>query len=185
MTTLERQVAFATTEKRKTYPPGSIRFDLWMCLFSGWFLLGLYLDGWAHNHGRVDDTFFTPWHAVLYSGYLAVALRLMFSYARNTFKGYDWMHALPVGYMTALFGVVIFGFGGGFDMVWHQTFGFEENTEALLSPSHLLLALGAFLYVTAPLRAAWIRKSARGWRDLLPVVLTLTYLICLFTELAL
>jgi hypothetical protein len=40
---------------------------------SVWFVAGLYLDGWAHNHGKVDNTFFTPWHAVFYSGYVAIA----------------------------------------------------------------------------------------------------------------
>jgi hypothetical protein len=34
---------------------------------SAWTVAGIYLDGWAHNHGKVDS-FFTPWHAVLYSG---------------------------------------------------------------------------------------------------------------------
>jgi hypothetical protein len=26
---------------------------------------GIFLDGWAHAHGRVDESLFTPWHAVL------------------------------------------------------------------------------------------------------------------------
>ena len=43
---------------------------------------GVFLDGWAHAHGKVDRTFltcFTPWHAALYSGYLSVALFLVIS----------------------------------------------------------------------------------------------------------
>jgi hypothetical protein len=40
------------------------------------FLGGLYLDGWAHQHGRVDASFFTPWHAFFYSGFLLAALLL-------------------------------------------------------------------------------------------------------------
>ncbi len=35
---------------------------------SAWLVGGVYLDGWAHHHGKVDDTFLTAWHAVLYSG---------------------------------------------------------------------------------------------------------------------
>ena len=27
---------------------------------------GLLLDGWAHSHGEVDQSFMTPWHALLY-----------------------------------------------------------------------------------------------------------------------
>jgi hypothetical protein len=35
-------------------------FDWIATLLSLTFLGGVYLDGWAHSHGRVDDTFFTP-----------------------------------------------------------------------------------------------------------------------------
>ena len=39
-----------------------------------WLLTGTYVDGWAHNNLRDLETFFTPWHAVLYSGFAACAL---------------------------------------------------------------------------------------------------------------
>jgi len=39
--------------------------------FAGLGLLGgLYLDGWAHVHLRGLESFFTPWHGVLYTGFL-------------------------------------------------------------------------------------------------------------------
>jgi hypothetical protein len=51
-------------------------------------------------HGRVDDTFFTPWHAALYSGYLATALLLVGRAAWGRAHGAAW---LPyVGYFVAL-----------------------------------------------------------------------------------
>lgn len=59
---------------------------------------------------------------------------------RNIQKGYAWQSALPSGYMPALLGVGIFAIGGVFDLVWHTLFGVEANIQALLSPSHLLLA---------------------------------------------
>src|SRR4029079_10956361 len=37
-------------------------------VFSTWAIVGLFLDGWSHNHHK-PETFFTPWHAVLYSGF--------------------------------------------------------------------------------------------------------------------
>ena len=46
-------------------------------------------------------------------------------------------------------------------MIWHQVFGIEANIEALLSPTHLILAVGSALIVTGPLRAAWLRSPAR------------------------
>ena len=49
-------------------PPGSVRFDWIMILVIIWGIGGLFLDGWAHTNLPRLETFFTPWHAVLYSG---------------------------------------------------------------------------------------------------------------------
>src|SRR5712692_9931239 len=64
---------------------------------SAWLLCGTYLDGWAHNHGKVDDTFFTPWHAVLYSGYGATAGVLVAAMARVPRSAWS-SRMLPPGY---------------------------------------------------------------------------------------
>jgi hypothetical protein len=56
------------------YAEVSLRFEWLVILSSLWLFAGLYLDGWAHNN--IPDTinsFFTPWHAVLYSGYAVSA----------------------------------------------------------------------------------------------------------------
>jgi hypothetical protein len=58
-------------------PPITPGIDWIMTVLSAVFISGLFLDGWAHTHGRVDETFFTPWHAVLYGGYLACAVVLL------------------------------------------------------------------------------------------------------------
>ena len=44
------------------------RFDWGIAALSVWLAIGFYIDMWAHAHGRVDDTFLTPWHAILYAG---------------------------------------------------------------------------------------------------------------------
>jgi len=185
MTALNDQLADVrpTARTRMTGRPlDSLRFDLAAALLTAWFIGGLFLDGWAHNNGRVDDTFFTPWHLVLYSGYAAVGALLTLTHFRNVWRGYAWTQALPQGYGLGLLGVALFGIGGGFDFWWHDTFGFEANTEALLSPAHLLLATGAMLFITAPLRAAWNRAGkAEGWRALFPVILTLLYILSMLT----
>ena len=50
-------------------PPGEFAWTtLGLCL---WYFSGLVLDGWAHTHGEVDASFFTPWHALFYSGFIA------------------------------------------------------------------------------------------------------------------
>jgi hypothetical protein len=164
-------------------PAGSVRFDWAVVALSSWFLGGAYLDGWAHNHGRVDNTFFTPWHGLLYSGFFAVAILLGLTLIRNMARGYPWMRALPVGFEQALVGVPLFAFGGAFDLVWHQLFGFEVGVEPLLSPSHLILAFGMALIMSAPLRAAWRRADspAAGLFAQLPMLLSLTFLLSLIT----
>ena len=51
---------------------GGLGFDWAMVVLCSWVLVGGCLDARAHLHGLVE-TFFTPWHAVLYAGFLAVA----------------------------------------------------------------------------------------------------------------
>ena len=41
--------------------------------------------------------------------------------------------------------IEIFGIGGASDAVWHTLLGIETGVEPLVSPSHLMLFLGAFL----------------------------------------
>src|ERR671937_2288407 len=80
------------------------------------------------------ETFFTPWHAVLYSGYGAIAAVLAVTLVRNHARGHAWRQALPPGYAVSFVGVVLFAVGGVLDMVWHLLFGIERSVEALLSP---------------------------------------------------
>lgn len=136
-----------------------ISFDWLFTVASMWLIGGLFLDGWAHNHDKVDTSFFTPWHAVFYSGFAVVALVLFGRILPDFRRGTSFRQAIPVGYELSLIGVFIFGFGGVFDLAWHTLFGIERGIEALFSPSHLTLGLGMLLIVTGPLRAAW---SMRG-----------------------
>jgi hypothetical protein len=170
------------------YPAPSRIFDLLVVLGGLWFIFGLYLDGWAHSQRGLVDSFFTPWHAVLYSGFLAVGAAIGGMQVRNMLRGHRLTRALPRGYWPSLFGVAMFALGGGFDLVWHSLFGFEANIDALLSPAHLWLATGALLALTGPLRAAWDRARTtpqQGWRNLTPAVLSLFLLFAVlsfFTE---
>lgn len=149
-----------------------------------WQTIGGHLDGWAHIHFAGLESFFTPWHAVLYSGFTAVAIFLLGSFVRYHAHGYPWRRALPDGYGLSLLGAMLFLAAGIGDMVWHQLFGIEVDLEAALSPTHLTLALGAGLIVSGPLRAAIARVDAtrgRGLLAALPTVLSLTYTFSLLT----
>ena len=163
-------------------PSGSIRYDWAMLALCAWLIGGLYLDGWAHSHISELETFFTPWHAVLYSGFGASAGVVFATLAVNVRRGFAWRNALPPGYILSLAGAVIFLVGGLADMVWHAIFGVEEDIDALLSPTHLALALGGTLILSGPLRSAWLRRDDRAGRlSLLPGILSLAFVLCIFT----
>jgi len=150
-------------------------FDWAMVAFSTWFLGGLYLDGWAHGHGKVDNTFFTPWHAVFYSGFAAIALLLGLSIARGILRGLSWRDAIPRGYGAAFIGAPLFALGGVGDLIWHSLFGIENGIDALLSPTHLLLASSMGIIFSALVQAAWQRPETG--RIPIPALLGLGYVL--------
>lgn len=162
------------------------RLDWPITAMVSWLFAGLYADGWAHGHLARLETFFTPWHALLYSGFLATAGVLIAIALRRRKLNGTWQHALPQGYQMSLVGVVIFGIGGICDMLWHIFFGIETDIAALLSPTHLMLATGIFLIVGGPFRAAWHRTTKKiTLLSFLPALLSLTFILSLlnfFTE---
>lgn len=162
---------------------GTVGFDWAMITLCAWLQFGFYLDAWAHFHRPELETFFTPWHAVLYSGFLAVTALTVGALVRNHAKGASWQRALPEGYGLSLVGVMIFIAGGVGDMIWHTLFGIEVDVEALLSPTHLLLALGSTVIYTGPLRSAWRRvgSKAEHWSAQLPMLLSLAFLLSSLT----
>ena len=168
----------------RTVPPtASERFDRTMVLLCGWLILGLYIDGWAHRHYPIE-TFFTPWHALLYSALLAVASLVLVTLYRNRSQGYPWRSTMPVGYGLSLVGLLIFVVGGVGDLLWHELFGFEQDLEALLSPSHLVLALSGALMVAGPFRSAWHRPDVQPHPSLgtqWPMLVSMALLLSLFT----
>jgi hypothetical protein len=156
---------------------GGARYDALVAALCAVFQGGAYLDVWAHVHRPELETFFTPWHAVLYSGFFAVAAATAAPLLRRGPRR-AWLDALPAGYDLSLVGVLVFFLGGVLDMLWHVVFGVEADVEALLSPSHLVLALGSTLILTGPLRAGWRRPTALApW----PAILSLAFLLSSFT----
>ncbi|WP_407543661.1 hypothetical protein Q0M94_27620 (plasmid) [Deinococcus radiomollis] len=142
-----------------------------------WLMIGIFVDGWAHNHlGATLETFFTPWHAIFYSGFLATALWIGWLGRLGVRQGRRGLAAFPDGYELGAIGVAVFALGGLGDMTWHTLFGIEVGIDALLSPTHLLLFLGAELLVLSPLVACWRAPTSRqapgqgSW----PAVLSMT-----------
>jgi hypothetical protein len=140
-------------------------------LLGVWMTFGTHVDGWAHTHLiSTQESFFTPWHGILYSGWLGTA-------------AWIYLHRDLPGYRLGLIGAVGFGVGGVIDMAWHTAFGIEVDMEALISPAHLLLVITHLLMISTPLRAAWISKMPRriGWREFTPAALSLTASVALVT----
>jgi hypothetical protein len=163
-------------------PAGGRRFDWSAAVLGLWLMLGMFLDGFAHHNLPASlETFFTPWHGILYSGFLALAGFILFHQVRHMLKGYPWNRALPAGYSFAPMGIALFGLG---DLIWHTLFGVEEGIEALLSPTHLLLAVGGLLLTTGPLRAG-LRRFADapkpGWKNLAPALLSALLFLSVLT----
>src|ERR1041385_1355884 len=126
--------------------PNSIGFDLTAALLGAWLLGGIYTDGWAHNHIHVE-TFFTPWHAVLYSGFLANLIFYAVTATRNRRNGKP---LIPEGYRLAVIGIAIFAVSGVGDLIWHTIFGIEVSVSAGFSPPHLGIMVGTGLIVSGP-----------------------------------
>ena len=138
------------------------RHHLLTLFFGFWLMTGLFLDGWAHTHlGDTLETFFTPWHAVFYSGFLATALWVFSLGRQGHLQGRRGLSAFPDGYELGAIGVGVFALGGLGDLTWHTLFGIEVGIDALLSPTHLLLFLGAELLVLSPLVACWRAPTSR------------------------
>lgn len=155
----------------------------WGLTFLSWvFVGGLFLDGWAHRNGQVDQSFFTPWHAVLYSGFFINFLALAGVAAINLSRGATWRTALPAGYGLSLAGLMLWFIGGPGDLAWHTVFGIEENLNALYSPTHLLLATGLVLAVSGTWRTGWLSSgSPRSLVAQLPIALSLCATLSVLT----
>jgi len=132
---------------------------------------------------RVDASFFPPWHGVLSTGVLAVALPLLGTAIQRVRRGAPWQAALPPGSGGALAGVGLCWAGGVSNLVWQTLFGSEDGVDALISPPHLLLMGGVWRILSGPCSAAWQRPEggAPGWWRLGPAVLALTGLLSIAT----
>lgn len=131
------------------------REEMITCLLGTWLLAGLHLDGWAHRNTDLHDSITTPWHAVLYSGWAALATWILWLVLREQKQGKKGLAAIPRGYGMGVLGLISFAVGGAFDQVWHLFLGVEQDIEAFMSPTHWLLAVGMFLMVSCSFRAAW------------------------------
>ncbi|TCO55989.1 hypothetical protein [Actinocrispum wychmicini] len=166
------------SDNAATRPRAGNAANLLTVLFSTWLLGGVLADVLAHNNIRKLETFFTPWHAALYSGFLATAAWVGWIVRRNLMAGRRGFDAIPTGYGLGVAGVALFLVAGAGDLAWHTIFGIEQNTRILFSPTHLLLITALSLIFTSPLRDALTDPAipdAPSTRRLLPAMLGLAF----------
>ena len=133
-------------------------YDRIMCFCAGWFLLGLFADGWSHYHD-VRESFITPYHGVLYSGFFSNIVMVAYSLYRGRLAGRSWRDAMPPGYGLTAVGVIWFTVGVVPDLLWHKIFGIEEGIDVLISPTHLFLGVGMAMILLGPARALFARDD--------------------------
>ena len=146
------QTPAPAAEQARPQAIGGLAFDWLMVGLSTIFLGGLYLDGWAHNHGKVDQSFFTPVARLFLCRLCPDCDRLAGDGGRELAPR---LHA--AGGAADRVWTCPAGFGhlcrrGVGDLIWHTLFGIEESFEALVSPTHLMLGVGLALIVSGPLR---------------------------------
>lgn len=145
-------------------------------------VVGFLLDVRSHMAGLdfEEEGFLTPEHTVIYGGVAAAAVLLGAVTLARRYQSPGWREAVPDGYGPGFVGLALFGLGGPADALWHSLFGAEANVEALVSPTHLLLATGGATFAASPLRANWRRREAVGplaqFAVAVPAALVLTLL---------
>lgn len=151
-----------------------------MAVFGTWVVIGLFVDGWAHTADK-PETFFTPWHGLLYSGFLTGMAWTIAEDLRLRRRG---VSVAPD--RVATIGFAAFALGGVADMAWHSVFGIEQGVEALLSPSHLVLMAAGLLMVTQPLRTPGLVPATGpdgppSWAAFWPAAVGLTLAVAIIS----
>jgi Tol biopolymer transport system component len=169
-------------------PPGSTRFDWIVVALSASAVAGYFLVSWAFFHGKPNFTSPASWAAPVYASVAALLAVLLFAAWRNSRKGYGWRWALPQGYGSSLAGVGLTLLGAMLYPIWQRLLPAPEGLERGLALPNLGVATGLILGASGPIRAARARlnpRQARGWATLGPLVLSVTLVLSVLTNLTL
>ncbi len=144
-----------------------------------WLTGGLLLDNWAHTNKATLESFWTPWHAVMYAGSAACVAALGWMMYGNVRRGATLRASIPLGYETVALGSILLGVSGIGDMLWHTAFGIERGLPIFFSPSHITLIVGMALIVSGPWQRSIRHPDAnpeldRSWARSWPAVLSVS-----------
>ena len=165
------------TKTAQTLVGGPVFDTVFLCAVI-WFQIGGWSDAWAHHHIPQLETFLTPWHGILYSGFLVTAMVLLTAITINRVRGASWHDAIPAGYALSLLGIGGFIVGGVGDAIWHTLFGVEQSVDAQFSPSHMTLLLFGCIFLLGPFRAVYQRRAETvGSKVFLTITAILLFLL--------
>jgi hypothetical protein len=157
-------------------PSPSLLLD-WLMAIAGVLVVGgLYIDGHAHVYQPVE-TFFTTWHAMMYGGALFAALVFGAFVVNNMRHGFSLRNSVPEGYLQTLIAIPCVFIGGGLDVIWHYTFGIEQQLDTLVSPTHMVIISAMFFIFSGPLRAGIARQERGSLFTQLPMLISMAVTI--------
>lgn len=169
------------TLRRETATASRLPFQAWqwlVVLSSAGMFFGAVIDAWSHVWIPTLDPVLNVWHAPVYASFVVLAAGLTLPSVGRIARGRGIATAIPRALRLPLAGGVLFLLCGLMDIGWHAVFGIEIGVEALLSPTHLGLAVGAGLMWSAPLRLAWRRRGPRStWSAAAPALISAALLM--------
>ena len=113
----------------------------WMSVALGGLLVGgVFLDGWAHHHGKLDVSLLgatnlsqayappglpatiSSWHVPYVVGIVLSGVLLGAVLVANRTRGIPWARALPAPYWMSVWGVLMIVLGAVGEVIWPVSF---------------------------------------------------------------
>jgi Tol biopolymer transport system component len=146
---------------------GTNRRWAWIAVALGaWIVCGVHLVARGLQRGDITDVAMSPYHAVLYSGLLALAVVSLWLVARALQRGQGWRRSFPDGYGSLGAGLVVVVLGLLGDVGWREGVGISDGgIDNFIAPSRVVIFVGFSLIAMAPLRASLRAGEDRrlGW----------------------
>ena len=116
------------------------------------------------------DSFFTPSHAMLYTGIGLIAISAgasSYILRRKKIKQYN-SSSLSLSFKLLIIGSLLSLIAGPLDYLWHQSFGLD----GLLSPTHIILATGMLVNSVAVFLGLYgVMNNITHWKKLAKIFL--------------
>jgi hypothetical protein len=160
-------------------PQSTPREDLILGLLATWTLISLFWDGIIHNNETGQDSFFSAAHISMYLGLAAIGVWILVVLLRRQDRRPPYeLNRIPLGYGLALLALPMAALAGPADFIWHELYGFENQTDSAYSASHQFLFLSGALLAAIPLASAWRRRGvAPTFQQLFPAILAATLVL--------